>query len=238
LLSLDLPATRRLPRDTVGYIESFYDFEFRAFARDGERGIRCSGRAKDGIDAAIDLLDSGSVVAVTLGTPPEGPPLEEDLEMADLAVSVARRLLARNSMKRIDGKETALDVSEIGLCATHRVMNSAMALRLDKKMSAVSVDTPERWQGLERPVMVMVHPLSGVTEPTDFDLETGRLCVMASRHKAGLVVVTRDHLSSTLDTHLPSAEQPVGRPDVAGRGHQQNNEFWSRLMQQNRIADM
>jgi energy-coupling factor transporter ATP-binding protein EcfA2 len=35
LLSLDLPATRRLPRDTVGYIESFYDFEFRAFARDG-----------------------------------------------------------------------------------------------------------------------------------------------------------------------------------------------------------
>ena len=238
LLSLDLPATRRLPRDTVGYIESFYDFEFRAFARDGERGVRSSGRAKDGIDAAIDLLDSGSVVAVTLPTPPEGPPLEEDLEIADLAVSVARRLLARNSMKRIDGKETALDVSEIGLCATHRVMNSAMALRLDKKMSAVSVDTPERWQGLERPVMVMVHPLSGVTEPTDFDLETGRLCVMASRHKAGLIVVTRDHLGSTLDTHLPAAEQPVGRPDVAGRGHQQNSEFWSRLVRQNRIAEM
>jgi hypothetical protein len=51
LLSLDLPATRRLPRDTVGYIESFYDFEFRAFARDGERGVRSGGRAKDGSDA-------------------------------------------------------------------------------------------------------------------------------------------------------------------------------------------
>ena len=69
-----------------------------------------------------------------------------------------------------------------------------MALRLDKKMSEVSVDTPERWQGLECKVMVMVHPLSGVVRPSAFDLETGRLCVMASRHKAGLLVVTRDHL--------------------------------------------
>ena len=238
LLSLDLPATRRLPYDTVGYIESFYDFAFRAFARDGERGVRSNGRRKDGIDAALDLLDSGSVVAVTLPTPPEGPPLEEDLEIADLAVSVARRLLARSSMKRIDGSETALDASEIGLCATHRVMNTAMGLRLDREMSAMSVDTPERWQGLERPVMVMVHPLSGVTEPSDFDLETGRLCVMASRHKAGLIVVTRDHIGTTLDTHLPVAEQPVGRPDVAGRGHQQNSRFWSHLVGRGRIVGM
>lgn len=238
LLSLDLPATRRLPHDTVDYIESFYDFEFRAFAREGERGVRSTGRRKDGIDAAIDLLDSGSVVAVTLPTPPAGPPLEEDLEIADLAVDVARRLLVRNSMTRIDGHETALGASEIGLCATHRVMNSAMTLRRDKKMSAVSVDTPERWQGLERPVMVMVHPLSGVTEPSDFDLETGRLCVMASRHKAGLIVVTRDHIGTTLDTHMPVAEQPVGRPDVAGRGHQQNGQFWSRLVGRNRIVEM
>ena len=238
LLSLDLPATRRLPYDTVGYIDSFYDFKFRAFARDGERGVRSQGRQKDGIDAAIGLLDSGSVVAITLPTSAEGPPLEEDPEIAALAVDVARRLLARSAMKRIDGKETPLDVSEIGLCATHRVMNSAMALGLDKKMSAVSVDTPERWQGLERPVMVMVHPLSGVTEPSDFDLETGRLCVMASRHKAGLIVVTRDHLGATLDTHLPVAEQPVGRPDIAGRGHQQNGQFWSRLVDRKRIVEM
>lgn len=116
-------------------------------------------------------------------------------------------------------------------------MNSAMALRLDKKMSDVKVDTPERWQELERPVMVMVHPLSGVTEPSDFDLETGRLCVMASRHKAGLIVVSRDHVGATLDTHLPVAEQPVGRPDVAGRGHEQNGRFWSRLVEQNRIVE-
>ena len=56
------------------------------------------------------------------------------------------------------------------------------------------VDTPERWQGLERPVMIAVHPLSGVTDPSAFDLETGRLCVMASRHQSALIVLTRDHV--------------------------------------------
>src|SRR5207249_8262289 len=62
----------------------------------------------------------------------------------------------------------------------------------------VRVDTPERWQGLECKVMVVVHPLSGVLRPSAFDLETGRLCVMASRHRAGMVVLSRDHLENTL----------------------------------------
>ena len=87
-------------------------------------------------------------------------------------------------------------------------------------------------------VMVMVHPLSGVTEPSDFDLETGRLCVMASRDLAGLIVVSGDHVGTTLDTHLPVAEQPVGRPDIAGPGHQQNGRLWSRLVEQKRIVEI
>jgi hypothetical protein len=77
--------------------------------------------------------------------------------------------------------------------------------------------------------MVVVHPLSGVTQPSAFDLETGRLCVMASRHQAGLVIVSRDHVPGTLESHLPRAEQAIGRPDVTGRGHAQNLRFWERL---------
>jgi hypothetical protein len=77
--------------------------------------------------------------------------------------------------------------------------------------------------------MIAIHPLSGVIEPSEFDLETGRLCVMASRHRSALVVVSRDHVSSTLDSHIPSAQQAVGRPDVVGRGHQQHTQFWNAL---------
>ena len=110
-----------------------------------------------------------------------------------------------------------------------------MALRLDKKMSAVSVDTPERWQGLECKVMILVHPLSGVLRPSAFDLETGRLCVMASRHRAGMIVLVRDHLRDTLNSFIPTASQAVGRKDIEGRGLQDNIEFWARLAGAGRV---
>ena len=67
---------------------------------------------------------------------------------------------------------------------------------------AIQVTTPERWQGLQRAVMIAVHPLSGVQTPSAFDLETGRLCVMASRHKAACIFITRDHVGDTLNSHL------------------------------------
>ncbi len=239
LLNLDLPATRRLPHDTVEYIRPFYDFPFASWAEPGERSLLASGRSKDGIDAAIDRLATGSVVALTLSTPDEGPPLEEDHELAAVAGQVAQRLLSRAAKVVMSGKSKDLEACEIGLCATHRVMNAAMELKLPAGLRRkVNVDTLERWQGLERPIMVMAHPLSGVVQPSDFDLETGRLCVMASRHQAGLIIVTRDHIGHTLDAHLPAAEQPVGRPDVAGQGHHQNRQFWDTLIKNDRLVEL
>ncbi len=85
-------------------------------------------------------------------------------------------------------------------------------------------------------MMIVVHPLSGTVNPSSFDLETGRLCVMASRHQISLVVVTRDHLADTLDSHMPSAGQAVGRPDLSGRGHHQNTVFWRALIHQDRVV--
>ena len=98
---------------------------------------------------------------------------------------------------------------DIGLSATHRVMNTRMLDALgDLAGQGVRVDTPERWQGLEREVMIVVHPLSGVVRPSAFDLSTGRLCVMASRHRVGLVMVTRDHVG----------DDAVGVPAGGGSG--------------------
>ena len=100
------------------------------------------------------------------------------------------------------------------------------------------VDTPERWQGLERPLMVCVHPISGVTSPSAFDLETGRLCVMASRHQVGLLVVSRDYVATTLDELAPAADQAVGLPDRAGGGLERNRDFWALLTERSRIAPL
>ncbi|MFN7917871.1 MAG: AAA family ATPase [Vicinamibacterales bacterium] len=239
LLPLELPATRRLPHDTVDYIRPFYDFHFGAWAEPGDRQVLSNAKGRDGIDKAIEKLSAGSVVALTIPTPAEGPPLEQDDEIAELATQVAARLLKREASARIGSERRELEPKDIGLCSTHRVMNAAMELKLPKGFRRSSrVDTPERWQGLECPVMVIAHPLSGVVRPSDFDLETGRLCVMASRHQAGLIIVTRDHIGRTLDQHLPSAEQPLGRPDVAGRGHLQHQQLWDRLLAQDRVVQL
>jgi hypothetical protein len=229
-----LPACRRLPADSVDLIRPFYDFDFDSWALPSDRAVM-PGKRNGGpapMDAAVDLLATASMSAISLPTPEFGPPLERDDRVASTAAEVAARLIERNTkvVTDDDGKARALKPSDIGITATHRVMNAAIEASLATGLHGhVRVDTPERWQGLQCAVMIAVHPLSGVLSPSAFDLETGRLCVMASRHRAGLIVVTRDHITQTLETHIPSAEQAVGRPDVTGRGHQQNLAFWAQL---------
>ena len=136
------------------------------------------------------------------------------------------------------GKQMKLEPEDIGLAATHRVMNNAMLQALPKKLRGrVGVDTPERWQGLERKLMIIVHPLSGVTAPSAFDLETGRLCVMTSRHRAGLVVVARDHIRGDPRDAHPVRRTGGGAPDITGRGHEANLRFWESMEARERVVD-
>ena len=172
-------------------------------------------------------------------TPDSGPPLEEDVGVARAAAGVVQRLLERQGHIRMENTgERALTPEDIGVAATHRIMNTRILEALGPLGGRVRVDTPERWQGLERKVMVVVHPLSGVVSPSAFDLSTGRLCVMASRHEVGLVLVSRDHLGETLEDYLPVADQAVGWPDEAGCGHAQNLAVWQWLRENGRVSGM
>lgn len=232
-----LPATRRLPYDAAGLVRPFYDFEFGATAAEGERAVLTSAGGRSAEDQLISSLEHGSVAAMTLPTPDEGPPLHADEELAKHAAKLVQRLLRRDAKIRIGKQTVDLTPDLIGMCATHRVMNSALALALPNSLQGkIMVDTPERWQGLERPVMILVHPLSGVVRPSSFDLETGRLCVMASRHLAGAVILSRDHVTDTLANTIPSATQPVGRPDVSGRGLFDNLAFWTKMQDTGRVV--
>jgi hypothetical protein len=239
-LNGELPACRRLPADAVELVRPFYDFEFDAWAQPGDRYIVAKKNGHpDKLDAAIDRLADASAVAISIRTPEGGPPLEEDREVAALAADLVSRIIERKAKAAAhdDGETTNLLPHEIGIASTHRAMNSAIERALpDRLRGLVTVDTPERWQGLERKLIVAVHPLSSVIHPTAFDLETGRLCVMASRHRSGLIILTRDHISRTLETHIPSAEQALGRADVTGRGHQQHLGFWEQLGRGGRIV--
>jgi hypothetical protein len=236
-LPLSLPASRRLPHDAVRLIRPFYDFDFESYSAPRERAVIVDRGGNAAHDRAIDLLRAGSVVGVTLPTPSSGPPLEKDDEIARVTVEVVRRVLARRPRLKFNGSELPLEPANIGISSTHRAMNMAIDLALPSSLRGrIKVDTAERWQGLERGLMIVVHPLSGVVSPSTFDLETGRLCVMTSRHQCGLVVVTRDHLRDTLRGFIPSAAQAVGKPDVAGRGHDVHSGVWRTLEEQGRVV--
>lgn len=238
-LQAALPASRRLPHDTVELLQPFYDFSFGAWARPEDRMVSMKRRGRGKLDAALDLLGSGSMMAITLPTADFVP--EVDDEIVGLTVNAVARLLSRVAEVRIadqpDGPQRTIARQHIGISSARRSTNEALARRLQATgLSDVRVDTPERWQGLQCDIMLVVHPLSGVLSPTAFDLATGRLCVMASRHRGGLIIVSRDHVGATLEEILPVADQAVGREDSSGRGHEQHLRLWSALASGGRIA--
>jgi hypothetical protein len=232
-----LPACRRLPFESVEFVKPFYSFDFHAYAKPGERKITFNNLQSDGFMTELfKNLESGQPAIATLPTPEDGPALEVDTELAVKVTKIIDALL--ESETEIDlgnGISRKLQPVDIGVCATHRSMNGEMSRNLSTLSNGVSVDTPERWQGLQRPIMIVVHPLSSVVDPSDFDLETGRLCVMASRHQVSLIVVTRDHVGETLSGFIPEASQAPGQPDVVGRGHAAHAHFWNALQKANRI---
>lgn len=232
-----LPATWRLPSDAVDMIRPFYDFDFGAANRPSDRFLKSNKKASSRqMGAVLERLEAGAVTAYMLPTPDEGPPLEKDREIAAATVNLAAQLLSMRPTCHMDGEDKPLVPTDIGIIASHRSMVSEIALGLPSQIrDGVTVDTPERWQGLQRKVMLFVHPLSGTTTPSAFDLETGRLCVMASRHQVACVLVGRDHIGDTLDETYPTAEQAPGRPDSVGRGHFRHRTFWETLKKRDRI---
>lgn len=237
LLSLELPATWRLPHDTVELVREFYDFDFEAVVAPGERRLVRGTAPRGRLQRALTRLTRGSVLWLSLPTAERGASGEHDDELARLAAAVVTELLAMGARYKMGGQILPLEPADVGLCATHRAMVSAMGLALSSELApTVRVDTPERWQGLECKVMVIIHPLSGVERPTSFDLETGRLCVMTSRHQVALVILSRDHVGTTLSSLISSAEQAVGTPDTTGRGRDQHLRLWQRLSDNKRIV--
>jgi superfamily I DNA and/or RNA helicase len=232
-----LPACRRLPFESVEFVKPFYSFDFHAYAKPGERKIVFNNlQANHPMAKLFANLETSQPAIATLPTPEDGPALEVDSELAIKVTQIIDALLeSETEIDLGDGISRKLLPTDIGVCATHRSMNGEMSRNLSPLSSGVSVDTPERWQGLQRPIMIVVHPLSSVIDPSDFDLETGRLCVMASRHQVSLIVVTRDHVGETLSGFIPEASQAPGQPDVVGRGHAAHSHFWNALQKANRI---
>ncbi|MGX1757534.1 AAA domain-containing protein [Streptomyces lydicus] len=210
-----LPVSWRLPASAAPLVSAaFYPYTpFRSGTGHGDRrlafGVPGDG---SGVDRVLDeAAESGWGL---LELPARRTP-RTDPEAVRAVAQVVRRLLDRGgaatSEARRDGDGRAavpvpLTAARIAVGTAHRDQAAAVRAALaELGVSGVAVDTANRLQGREFDVTVVLHPLSGRPDATAFHLETGRLCVLASRHRHACIVVCRAGVADLLDEH-PSTE--------------------------------
>lgn len=81
-------------------------------------------------------------------------------------------------------------------------------LKSDSEQETI-IDTANRLQGLEGPIVLAIHPCSGLNRFSDFDLEIGRLCVMLSRHRIGCILFSRNDLFDLLSQSYISYDRDL-----------------------------
>ena len=162
LVELALPASRRLPHDSVDAVNIFYDFVRRGLAPAARLSPAAAGTS-DPVGAAVELLASGSLVAHRSPARRRS----EDHGVAELAALVAARLANRGGMIRFNGRDSEARPGDVSLVATHRRITPRTHESLPAKLAlSMMVNTPERWQGLERPLWISRHPPSlRITKP-------------------------------------------------------------------------
>lgn len=235
---VQLPATRRLPQDSVDFVQpAFYpDLAFVSAVDQASRFTRFAAAGlRTPIDRAIDLLADGATI-VGLVLPAGDVPIDRvDDDVAAVSGALIHRMLERGIQ---DGRGRLLGEGDIGGADAHVASGEAFRRQLRRRAlgPATMVETPEIWQGLERDIMVVKHPLSGATRFDEFGLEPGRWCVMLSRHRQACVIVCRDGIGELLDRHQHDcANRAMGATNFAWHGWRAHALLWQQLDEAGRL---
>ncbi|MDH6578809.1 AAA family ATPase [Kitasatospora sp. MAP5-34] len=208
-----LPVSWRLPHSAAPLISAaFYPYTpFRSGTGPDERRLTATVRP-DGsaVDAAIDEAAEHGWALLEL---PARHAVRTDPQAVAAVAATVDRLLRRGLTAHSEHGSQPLTPARIAVGTAHRdqaaavrAALTALGVPVDPAAGpAVTVDTANRLQGREYDVTVVLHPLSGRPDATAFHLETGRLCVLASRHRHACIVVARAGIAELLDDH-PSTE--------------------------------
>ncbi|RAK40204.1 AAA domain-containing protein [Actinoplanes lutulentus] len=211
-----LPVSWRLPASAAPVVaEAFYPFTgFRSGTGPGDRSLVFGQPAQGPLD---EVLDTAAATGWGLYELPARFTVRTDAEAAAACAELAARALTRQGVASSESGTGPLTADRIAIGAAHRDQVAVIRSLLPPEAAEVTVDTANRLQGREYDLTVVLHPLSGRRDATAFHLESGRLCVLTSRHRHACVVVARAGIAELLDAH-PSTEPvhlnvPVKFPD-------------------------
>ncbi|HLH45658.1 MAG TPA: AAA family ATPase [Acidimicrobiales bacterium] len=192
LSSLSLPATRRLPAQSAAVVsDAFYPaMAFGSLAP--ARTLRVPG-----------VVDGESLSIRTAPDTNGGP---YDPRLAAAAAGLVVRVLEAGRIEDEHGSQPVLP-GQVGVVCAYVAQVPLVQAALGQAAGGVLVETANRWQGLERDVIVGLHPLSGQAVPPPFAMDAGRACVMCSRHKVAAVLVGSDGLDAAAAAGASAAER-------------------------------
>lgn len=206
-----LPLSWRLPASAAPVVaRAFYPFlGFHAATARGERHLSYTTA---GFHSPYDdTLAMAARTGWALHELPARHVPRTDPETANEIAGLAGRLLERRPLavceRHPHGRQLA--AADIAIGVTHRDQADQIRRILERHPAPsareITVDTANRLQGREYEITIIAHPLSGRHDATNFHLESGRLCVLASRHRHACIVVARAGIADLLDAH-PSTE--------------------------------
>lgn len=203
-----LPHSWRLPPSAAAPVSrAFYPFApFESAPGQGPRRMRLAAR---GFGSAQDqAVDRAAETGWAFYELPARHTVRTDEEAVHDVVALAVRALQRGAtVESHDLPNGGLVRPErVAIGAAHRNQVTAIEAEL-KRVGAhgIRVGTANRLQGAEFDLMVVLHPLSGRRDATSFYLESGRLCVLTSRHRHACIVVSRAGVAGLLNAH-PSVD--------------------------------
>jgi hypothetical protein len=223
-----LPVSWRLPHSAAGVVAAaFYPFAgFRAGTGPGDRSLSFAEPATSRLDA---VLDTAAATGWGLHELPARFTVRTDAEAAAACAALAARALQRSAYAVSESGSGVLDASRIAIGAAHRDQAAAIRALLPDSAAGVTVDTANRLQGREYDLTVVLHPLSGRRDATAFHLESGRLCVLTSRHRHACVVVARAGIAELLDAHPSTEAMHIGVPVKFPDGWEANQSMLAHL---------
>jgi hypothetical protein len=234
VLRLTLPVSRRLVADSVSFVQPAFYPDMRFVALQRTRPLRFAIPGIAPMDSPLDAATTGdSLVMVEL---PRALVGDVDIELADELVWTIRRVLARGASFEDETGLHQVTPDMIGVACARIAQVNAIRERLGDDLRGVFVETANRFQGLERPLMFVQHPTSGRSDASEFHLDAGRLCVLLSRHRVACWIFGRQGIANQLRRYAPVGDRSLGiSDDPEFEGWRANINLIHALTQRGRI---
>ena len=232
---LSLPVSRRLVQDTINFLQPAFYANMPFVALENYRPLRYATPGIVPMDTPLDAVANGASLAMV-----ELPAMltgEVDPELANEIVWTIRRVLTRGATI-FDEQTRPVPVTPemVGVACAHVAQVNAIRERLGPDLHDVFVETANRFQGLERPLMFVQHPLSGRADATSFHLDAGRLCVLLSRHRVACWIFGRGGISRQLRRYAPRGDRSLGiSHDPEFEGWHANMSLMQALAREGRV---